>query len=313
MPKVVTIGELLVEIMRESVDRGLKEIGTFVGPFPSGAPAIFIDQVKRLGTDAGIIGGVGNDDFGNCILDRLDEDGVNTSKIKKLDYPSTGTAFVSYFSDGSRKFIYHMENSAAGTIGPKDVNENLLRDAEVLHVSGSALAMDKGMRSALKKSLDIAKNSGTTISFDPNVRESLLKNSDVKDVLSLAIDCSDILIPSKEELSSISGTNDEIKGAEKLLEQSSLVAVKAGGEGCRLYTSEEETSAEAFEVEEIDPTGAGDAFSAGIVIGWLENMNLKDLSVFANAVGAKAVTKMGPMEGLAWRNEIEKMLSEKTN
>ena len=66
--------------------------------------------------------------------------------------------------------------------------------------------------------------------------------------------------------------------------------------------------APAFEVVEVDPIGAGDAFSAAIAVGYLGKMSLDKLAIFANAVGAKAVTAKGPMEGLATRDEIESMM-----
>ncbi|MFP4005201.1 MAG: sugar kinase [Candidatus Hadarchaeia archaeon] len=311
MADVITVGEILVEIMREKMGLGLSKPGKFLGPFPSGAPAIFTDAVVRLGTSARIVGGVANDEFGKCILNRLEEDGVDTKYIREVDYPSTGTAFVSYFSDGSRKFIYHMENSAAGIITEEDIKEKFVKNAKALHLSGSAIAMSKNMRSACKKAIEIAKDSGTIVSFDPNIRPALLKNSEIETVFSFAKESSDLLIPSTEELETITGENIEENAVKKLLENSKLVALKDGGKGCRLYTKDEKVETDAFEVEEVDPTGAGDAFSAGIVVGWLENKNLKELSVFSNAVGANAVTKMGPMEGLAWREDIDLMVEEK--
>ena len=64
MAEILTMGELIVEIMRPKEDMPLDMAGTFLGPFPSGAPAIFIDTAARLGHSAAIIGGVGDDDFG---------------------------------------------------------------------------------------------------------------------------------------------------------------------------------------------------------------------------------------------------------
>lgn len=87
--------------------------GTFKGPYPSGAPAIFIDTVARLGHSAGILGGVGKDDFGTCLLGRLKGDGVDVSHVIESDTCATGAAFVTYFADGSRKFIFHMGNTPA--------------------------------------------------------------------------------------------------------------------------------------------------------------------------------------------------------
>ena len=64
-----TMGEMIVEIMRDKVDQPLDKAGVFLGPYPSGAPAIFIDTAARLGQKAGIISGVGCDDFGKNLLD----------------------------------------------------------------------------------------------------------------------------------------------------------------------------------------------------------------------------------------------------
>ena len=66
-PQVIALGELLVEVMRVDVDQPLSRPGAFVGPFPSGAPAIFIDAVARLGVSTGFIGVVGRDAFGQCV------------------------------------------------------------------------------------------------------------------------------------------------------------------------------------------------------------------------------------------------------
>ncbi|MBZ0124112.1 MAG: sugar kinase, partial [Roseovarius sp.] len=113
MSDIWTMGEILVEIMRPEVDMPLNEPGQFLGPFPSGAPAIFIDAVARLGHSAGIIGGVGQDGFGDNCLTRLRSDGVNCAFVNVVPHRSTAVAFVSYFRDGSRKFIYHIDGTPA--------------------------------------------------------------------------------------------------------------------------------------------------------------------------------------------------------
>ena len=65
MAEIWTMGEMIVEIMREKENEPLDKAGVFRGPYPSGAPAIFIDTVARLGHKGGIIGGVGKDDLEN--------------------------------------------------------------------------------------------------------------------------------------------------------------------------------------------------------------------------------------------------------
>ena len=114
----MTAGEILVEIMAAEIGQKFDRPGKFIGPFPSGAPAIFIDQVARMGADCGLIARIGEDDFGELNKKRLEADGVDGSKIIYTPDYTTGTAFVTYFEDRSRKFIYPFTHAAAGQLGP---------------------------------------------------------------------------------------------------------------------------------------------------------------------------------------------------
>ena len=116
LPEVVSLGGMLVEIMRVSLDEPLDRAGTLVGPFPSGDTPIYIDTVARLGRSAGFIGAVGQDDFGRCLLERFARDGVDFSCGRALPDHTTGVAFVAYYGDGSRKFVFHWRHAAAGQL-----------------------------------------------------------------------------------------------------------------------------------------------------------------------------------------------------
>ena len=78
---LITVGEILVEVMATTVGTGFANRRASIGPFPSGAPAIFIDQAARLGARCAMIGAVGDDDFGRVNIDRLSADGVDVSAI----------------------------------------------------------------------------------------------------------------------------------------------------------------------------------------------------------------------------------------
>src|SRR5690349_7292135 len=96
MKKIATIGEILVEIMALERGDGFCEPLNLIGPFPSGAPAIFIDQAAKLGQPCGIVSCVGDDDFGRVNLDRLKRDGVDVTGIAVDPEAATGSAFVRY-------------------------------------------------------------------------------------------------------------------------------------------------------------------------------------------------------------------------
>lgn len=85
----VCIGEILVEIVATTQGEGFVDAQPLYGPYPSGAPAIFIDQCGRIGGSAAMIGAVGDDDFGRVNVDRLKRDGVDVSAISvDPDFPT---------------------------------------------------------------------------------------------------------------------------------------------------------------------------------------------------------------------------------
>src|SRR3569623_52968 len=140
MPKTIaTIGEILVEIMAVHPGDGFSEPIDLVGPYPSGAPAIFIEQVARLGNPCAIIGCVGDDEFGHLNLDRLRRDGVDVSAITVHPQAVTGSAFVRYREDGQRKFVFNIAQSANGQLVWTAAAQAVIARADHLHVTGSSL------------------------------------------------------------------------------------------------------------------------------------------------------------------------------
>jgi tagatose kinase len=153
-----------------------------VGPFPSGAPAIFIDQVGRLGRAAGIIGCVGDDDFGWLNIDRLRRDGVDTSAIAVLADAVTGSAFVTYTETGERHFIFNIANSASGRLSASSITKSVLADCTWLHVMGSSL-FSPGITAAVRTAIGMVKRRGGVISFDPNSRPEIFRSASIREAL----------------------------------------------------------------------------------------------------------------------------------
>ncbi|GAF80185.1 unnamed protein product [marine sediment metagenome] len=108
----------------------------------------------------------------------------------------------------------------------------------------------------------------------------------------------------------LTGIKDIDKACRRLLECGpEIVALKLGEEGSCIYTREEKLKVPSFPVNEIDPTGAGDCFDAAFIAGLLKGWPIKRVAKFANAVGALAVAKRGPMEGAPYLREVEEMVS----
>jgi len=308
--RIACIGDLLVEIMRPEVGDRLDEPGVFLGPFPSGASGIFIDTIARLGLGALFIGAVGNDDFGSLITKRLHDDGVDISHIKIMDNYATGVAFVTYFNDGSRKFIFHLANAATGQIFTEDIDAGYLTDLSYLHVIGSTLSTNENCAAACFKAMDYTLENGGKISFDPNFRPELISEKEVKELFEPVIRKSHIIFPTEGEISVLTGEKDLDEACKKLFEMGpEIVAMKQDKLGSTVFTKDEKHYVPAFDVEEVDPTGAGDCYCAGFLTGFLRKLSLQETVKFANAVGALAVTKKGPMEGAPKFEEVTELLT----
>jgi tagatose kinase len=295
---VWTMGELLVEVMRPRPGMSLAETGDFRGPFPSGAPGIFIDTVARLGHSAAIVSGVGNDDFGRCILRRLSADGVNTDLVEVFPNRSTGVAFVTYQRDGSRDFIFHWDGTPAVMAGSPDP-ACVGGTPRFFHIMGCSLMANEGFRSRVFQAMEVFTARGARISFDPNIRFELLAGRAVDEVTGPVLRHCSILFPGEKEVASLSGQQDVEKGVQALMERYSLelLVLKRGSRGCTVFSPDGRTDVPAFRIQEVDPTGAGDCFDAGFLCGQLEGKDPRESARLAAAVGALNAQAFGPMEG----------------
>jgi len=255
------IGDLLAEIMRKNVGDTLDKPGVFLGPYPSGASGIFIDAISRLGINACFIGAVGKDDFGKLIIERLKKDGVNTSKIKEMEDYTTGVAFVTYFKDGSRKFIYHLANAATGQIYPEDINSENISNFNYLHIVGSTTSINNNCIKSIEKAIKIIRKIKKKITFDPNLRPELLSNQSIKSLSRSIISKSYIVFSTEQELEVLTEEKNLEKASHKLLDLGpEIIVIKQGEKGSTIYTSDENFHSPPFKVKEVDPTGAGDCY-----------------------------------------------------
>ena len=307
---IVAMGEILVEIMATERGQSFRKPGTLIGPYASGAPAIFIDQVAKLGSRAALIGCVGDDDFGALNIERLRGDGVDVSGIAVLKDATTGSAFVTYREDGDRDFVYNITNSASAQLSAANLRDDLLADCGNFHVMGSSLFSFRIIE-AMKKAIETVKANGGTVSFDPNIRKEMLRIAEMRDALDFILDYTDVFLPSGHEVTLLARATSERGAIDELLQRGvKEVVVKRGAQGCSFYDADGEQHRKAFTVEEIDPTGAGDCFGATYVACRAQGMDAGAALRYACASGALAVGAKGPMEGTANFAELDAFLRE---
>lgn len=301
----VCVGEILVEIVATTIGNGFLEAQPLIGPYPSGAPAIFIDQCGRIGGSAAMIGAVGNDDFGRVNLDRLIRDGVDVSAVAVDPAMPTGSAFVRYRADGSRDFVYNIATSAAARFGWTDAVANLVARAGHLHVMGSALSMPNAW-AVIERAAQVIKARGGSVSLDPNLRKELRYDEATEAQFSRLVAMSDLVLPSGEELERAAGVEGEAAAVARLFDLGvTEIVLKRGANGATCFRKDGRTDAPAFVVEEVDPTGAGDCFGGAYLACRRLGMPVAQALTYGCAAGARNVTRRGPMEGAGTRAELD--------
>ena len=312
-PRIGSIGDLLVEIMATGRNSRHLTVETYRGPFPSGSPGIFIDQAARAGGDCIFVGAVGDDAFGQVIISRLRKDGVDTSLVRIVKGVPTGTAFVSYNDDGSRDFVFNITHSAAAMLdgGPAGIDALLAFGLNYFHVSGTALS-NTAMSASTLQVCRALHAGGVKISFDPNVRKELMGNESYLSAVQEMMAMCSIFLPSEDDAAMLFPQQKLSEFAPPLLaSHMDYVVLKKGDNGCEgMDKSGAHLALAGHKVDAVDPTGAGDCFCAVFVtLTAAKKFSFPDVLARANAAGAIAVMRLGPMEGSSTLPDIEKMLA----
>lgn len=306
----VVVGEILVEIMAKTRGDGFLEPIALTGPYPSGAPAIFIDQCAKIGGSAAIVASVGDDDFGRINVERLRADGADVSAISvSREYP-TGSAFVRYRRDGSRDFVYNIGKSAAALVSLTAEAKALFARAGHLHVMGTAFAIPSAWE-IMDHAIGVIKRRGGSVSLDPNLRKELLAHGQTQERFAKLVEVADLILPSGSELFVAAGVEGEARAVAALFSRNAgEIALKRGEHGATFFGSDgAQVHCPAFAVTEVDPTGAGDCFGGAYVACRRLGMPAALALDYANAAGARNVTFQGPMEGAGTRAELDRFIA----
>ena len=310
----LAIGEILVEIVATTPGSGFRETQPLEGPFPSGAPAIFIDQCARIGGASALVGTVGDDDFGQLNTDRLKSDGVDISGIAIDPDLPTGSAFVRYRHDGARDYVFNLWTSAAGRIRRTDAVEAAIAGAGHLHVAGTLLARED-LSELIEYAATVIKGRGGSLSLDPNLRPELMAASGAGALFSRILRRCDLLLPSGDELQAVAGIAGGVAGEEQAISHLfeigvPEIALKQGAGGATVFRPDHEpTRMPGFQVAEVDPTGAGDCFGGAYVACRRLGAGVGEALTYATAAGARNVTVRGPMQGTGTRAELDAFIA----
>lgn len=318
-PRVLCLGEILFDCLADQLGLKLEEVKSWT-PYPGGAPANVACALVKLGTSAGFIGAVGEDEPGNQLVKLLTEVGVDTTGVQRYYTAPTRQVYVLRDLAGDRNFAgfgeYDSSEFADTRLQAQQLPEALFAEADFLVLGTLELAYPESEQ-AVHQALKLAELYDLMIILDVNWRPVFWQDANVaRQKISEIFKQVDFLKLSKEEAEWLFNTTDP--GAITYrLNSIEGVLVTDGENGCAYCLGENEGHLPSYRVNVVDTTGAGDSFLAGFIhrlcqygIKSLQDAEVaKSIVAYANAVGALTTIKPGAIASQPTGAEVDAFLA----
>lgn len=310
--KVICIGEALIDFVCTDVKDNTADKEVYLRK-PGGAPANVSACIGRLGGRAEFLGAVGDDAFGEYLIDTLKRYHVGVSGIQKVKVPTT-LAFVTLEEDGEREFIFNRGADAEFAFPEQGVSKTL-PDA-IFHFGSATAFLEGSLRNAYFSMAEHCRDNQTLVCFDPNYRTDLWKDrlEVFKEKCSAFFKLANVVKVSRDELQLLTGEEGIEDGCKTIHSLGvAVILVTLGGKGCYFSNLKGANTVPAFKINAIDTTGAGDAFIGAVLfrlalIESLEGLDLEkltDIVTFAQKVSACVCLKKGAMTALPTEGEVQ--------
>ena len=304
MSKVIVLGSLNMDLV-VTTDRlptpGETLKGRAFATYPGGKGANQAVGAARLGCDVSMMGRVGDDDFGQSLINILAMENVDTSGISLDSSEKTGIAIICVDSNGENTIVaVYGANMACGSQEIEATAERI-SESSVLLIQNEIPAFTSQNISARCKEI------GTTIVWDP----APASNEHIH-----LLQVSDFVTPNEIEATALAGievstVDSAIKACEIISSMGKATPIiKMGDLGVVYMDAHGIKHQIGFEVDAIDTVAAGDAFNAGFAVALTEGLNVSGAVRFACAAGALATTKYGAQSAMPFRNEVDSFLKK---
>ncbi|HET6868362.1 MAG TPA: PfkB family carbohydrate kinase [Solirubrobacteraceae bacterium] len=291
---VITLGVHVVDVLVRPVEQipegqggALVEQIRITPAGPAGGTAV---TLAKLGADVRSAGAIGTDALGDVLGDLLARFGVDTSLLVRRENVQTSASVLPIRPDGSRP-AFHVIGANA-TYSSSDAPFDAIAAADYLHLGAPEFM--GGEEAA--KILSFAREHGVVTSAD--VLAPGEQAAAIVDWIAPALAHLDYLLPNEEQVLALSGTSELARGCRALLERGvGCVAATCGAEGALVVDRETEVRVPAFEVDVVDTTGCGDAFSAGFLRGVALGRSRADAARLGCAAAALVAQGLGSDHG----------------
>jgi sugar/nucleoside kinase (ribokinase family) len=300
---VSVIGELNLDLILYGLPQNLllehehlaKELRLTLGS----SSAIFAHNLAVLCNKVGFSSCIGSDPLGEICLQRLNESGVDLSRVRRLDGKTTGLTVL--LPQGMQRYILTYPGTMY-EMSAQELDFSYVYDARHLHVASYFL--QKALRPHLVEIFRKAKAAGLTTSLDTNDDPENHWPVDVQRLLKYV----DIVLPNESEACKLAQVEEVERAAEILAQQVSVVVVKRGSRGAMVLAGKHKHSGFPPVVDPIDAVGAGDSFDAGFIHQFIRGASVEDCLKFGNIAGALSVTRAGGTEAFRDTQHREEFL-----
>jgi ribokinase len=268
--------------------------------FAGGVTANYLVALARLGCSCGFIGAVGDDSYGDFLINDLKEENIDTTLTIKKTNRKTPVNFI-FVTDGE-KTIIQSPHMLTTKINIKDLNESYFKNAKLLHTT---MIHPK----ITEKAIEIAKENDVHVSIDLESQIAQMGWQKLNKMLLSA----DILIPNKEGAKSITNTNTPEEAAKVLIKKGiKVVIITLGSKGALITSNELQKRIPTYSVNNVvDTTGAGDAFNGAFSYAyWIKGWDLEKSCKYANGAASIKIQKLGARTGMPNEKTLLNFLRE---
>lgn len=285
--------------------------------YVGGSPANIAVGVTRHGLKAGFIGKVSDDQFGDFVVDYFNEQGIDTSHITRCtEGQKLGLTFTEMLSPKESSILMYRNCIADLQLHVDDIDEEYIRSAKAILISGTALA-ESPSREAAVKAVMLAKKNGTKIIFDIDYREYNWKNTDeISIYYSIVAKEADIIMGSREEFDLTEklikeGMTDKESAAFWQGYHARIVVIKHGMKGSTAYTCDGQCfSIRPFPVQARKGFGGGDGYGSGFLYGLYQGWEVIDCLEFGSAEASMMVRANNCSDALPGPEEVKAFIKE---
>ena len=286
---VIVIGELNVDLILNQID-SLPEIGKEILASKmdlvlGSSSAICASNLSSLGAKVSFLGKIGNDSFGDLVINSLKTKGVNTDLVIREDKLKTGATVVLNYGE-DRANVTHP--GAMEHLSIDDITVEKLQRGKHVHIS--SVFLQPNLQKDIYGIFVLAKDEGLTTSLDVQWDPAEKWDLDLQKLLPLV----DVFLPNEQELLNLA-KEDELQNAiNKISGFGNTIVIKRGSKGSICWNKGDQNEVTAYLNENVvDAIGAGYSFNAGFIFKYISGANLGECQKFGNLTGAINTTKAG--------------------